>query len=210
MKRFLIAAVAVTAVLALYGCNDVISYFDDPAVKSCRKDLISSLKSPSSYKEIEAKLYDDSAIIEYDAANGFGALIRGTHLCEFTYFGGVFHFTFPVSESNEVKLQNISRWLRLAPDKLDDFPAGDTKLKVSEENLAIEACIKDSAATYAQSATKYFVLPRTDELKVEAKGPNNGYFWVSVVSYEVPEKRTLLVSHSCTVGVKNGKAEVSG
>lgn len=68
------------AVMALSGCTD-------SRVDGCEDAIKNTLKSPSSYKRVEAKTVgsssDATSLIEikYDAANTYGTLIRGSGTC---------------------------------------------------------------------------------------------------------------------------------
>lgn len=83
----------------LAGCNTQLGLSD--AEKHCEDDIISGLRSPSSYERIRATSYYESpeasswevrrngfpetphvvVFIEYDADNAFGATLRGSDAC---------------------------------------------------------------------------------------------------------------------------------
>lgn len=75
-------AAAVIIVAVVYYLNTRPS----AEVEACENHLLSTLKSPSSYERVD---YRDAAsnapggfvTIEYDAANSYGAIIRGKYRC---------------------------------------------------------------------------------------------------------------------------------
>lgn len=78
--------------LALAGCGA----FDPPEVTDCERHIISKLRSPSTYKRIDAsgigipfdKPLKYSVTIEYDAANAYGTPVRERQLCVFAVKNG--------------------------------------------------------------------------------------------------------------------------
>lgn len=104
-------AAIVLGALALPGCEQI-SQWRNPAIKVCRAQLLDRLKSPASYREISvstdaapiskaeyqrltsalpqldaamirAKPGIYTVTISYDAANSFGAVLRGQEACQF-------------------------------------------------------------------------------------------------------------------------------
>lgn len=78
---------------ALIGCAR-----DAPEVKACEDELLMELRSPSTYKRVEANSYPDryapetptlfNVFIRFDAANAFGTPIRSVHQCTFAVKDG--------------------------------------------------------------------------------------------------------------------------
>jgi hypothetical protein len=55
----------------------------DPAVEICEKATVYELVSPSTYKFVSSIIDKNVVLLEYDAQNGFGALVRGISECAF-------------------------------------------------------------------------------------------------------------------------------
>lgn len=86
LGRMLLASIAG---LLLVGC-------ESPQVRACEEQLLGKLKSPSSYKRIKAQRVTfeaenppyQSVLIEYDAENSYGALLRDKELCNYRIENG--------------------------------------------------------------------------------------------------------------------------
>lgn len=149
--------------------NALLWRFDDPAIRACRLDLIESLKSPSSYKEVQVSLYTGTKVfIEYDAENSYGASIRDTAMCEWIYFDGSYHFNLPYSTKPEVLVSSLAREYRLLSNDLNTILQADTGLIPQFPDLALEACIK---ATMKPGILQY--LPGTYMIDVRIGQPKD-------------------------------------
>ncbi|PNU05481.1 hypothetical protein [Novosphingobium guangzhouense] len=94
---------------ALTGCDKVTHFFDPAEVKACEAYTLETLASPSTYKRIDVITHDEKVTkarlkelspnrpdwvpnddpgiktvgIQYDAQNGYGAIMRGGMVCAF-------------------------------------------------------------------------------------------------------------------------------
>ncbi|WP_037462616.1 hypothetical protein [Sphingobium herbicidovorans] len=79
------------AVLAMLWAVGSCSMPENEAVKACEDFILTKLRSPSTYKRIEAsgslvpfdKPETFTAVVEYDAANAYGTPIRDRQVCVF-------------------------------------------------------------------------------------------------------------------------------
>ena len=173
--------------------------FEDPAIKACRVDLMSSLKSPTSYSEVEVNLYSDpSVFINYDAANGYGALVRGLHHCEWVYFDGAFTFKYPLEDTIDEKVRRMTRWLALLEADLDVIKAGDTEMTPRFPDEAFELCVK---ATVSDPET--FRLSMTSKFSYSVSAPEN--YQVKVDYRSIDEDDKMPKSAVCVV--ESGRGE---
>jgi len=62
----------------------------DDAILFCESLTVSKLRSPSSFKGIQSFVEKSSVIVEYDAQNGYGAIVRGVEICRFAFDGSNF------------------------------------------------------------------------------------------------------------------------
>lgn len=180
--RLILTAIAL-AVVGLQGCS--FDYFDDPAVKACRVDLKSQLRSPSTYREIETNLVSvagiNSVSVSYDAANAYGTPVRGAHNCNYLLYDGNFYFMFPPEDTDETFLSNTSRWLRLSSADLYKIPEGRTKLRRMFPDAAVDLCLQ---AALTEDGGRISYLPRTGTFRVRKQGPENYQFVVVIESLE--------------------------
>lgn len=72
------AALLILAPLALTACSS-----DSIPVQACETAIKAVLRSPSTYRRVEANDYKTSVYIQFDAANAFGTPIRSLARCEF-------------------------------------------------------------------------------------------------------------------------------
>ena len=61
---------------------------DKQEVVECEKQLLAKLKSPASYKRVDVTVLEDKGkveliFIDYDAANSYGAIMRGEEVCNY-------------------------------------------------------------------------------------------------------------------------------
>lgn len=56
---------------------------NDPAVRICEAVAKARLKSPASYRRIDARIEGEMVRISYDAVNSYNAPLRGYHTCSF-------------------------------------------------------------------------------------------------------------------------------
>jgi len=191
-----------TVVLIILAACD---YFDDPAIKACRSDLMKQLKSPSSYKEIEANLYSsrigNMVTIKYDADNAFGAAIRGAHICNFIYFDGGFYFDFPDDNNNDVILNNISRMVNLSNQDLYRIPDKDTDLNPMFLDRSVDLCIKDALIMERN-------FPLTSKFKITHYDLKNNAIIIVIDSLEHYSKRSLPKRHQCKILKKGNDYEI--
>lgn len=72
----------------LTGCDGLLR----SEIKDCEAQLLGELRSPSTYKRIDASSIrannEQTVRIVYDAANAYGTPIRGTKLCAYPVKGG--------------------------------------------------------------------------------------------------------------------------
>ncbi|CTQ56842.1 hypothetical protein LP7551_05406 [Roseibium album] len=120
---------------------------DDPAIQACRTDLIGQLKSPASYREIDAQLFTsvgNSVFITYDAANIYGTPVRDIHHCQWVYFKGKFLFKLPIMSGAQDWKISAYRSVTLRNRKLYEIDETSTDLKADEKDRAISICIENS------------------------------------------------------------------
>ncbi|GHC61642.1 hypothetical protein [Limoniibacter endophyticus] len=113
-------------------------YADKPEIAGCEAVAVSTLRSPSSYVRIKTSYFENSVVVEYDAQNGYGALIRSTHQCLFRYYDGV--FTFSPSRSARQGGGELLAYLGAANSVSVD--AKSTQLKPSMDDDLLNSCIE--------------------------------------------------------------------
>lgn len=121
--------------------SDIFQANNDLAIEYCRNELISGLRSPSTYKEISNSILQNYATIEYDAQNAFGAMLRDKHYCPFFYYDGNFYVDLPDTRSDEDRLNNLLRWISAKP-----IPAESTDIQVSFSLASAAMCLSAAAA----------------------------------------------------------------
>ncbi|HEY7807000.1 MAG TPA: hypothetical protein VIC34_07360 [Croceibacterium sp.] len=56
----------------------------NPDLTKCDEAIQATLKAPSTYKRVNSQGSSGSYIIDYDAANSFGVMLRGSGICTVT------------------------------------------------------------------------------------------------------------------------------
>jgi hypothetical protein len=139
------ACVTIESDLQRLACFDAAFATDpepDPAVKICETLVIGSLRSPSSYKRIAARVASNTVSIEYDASNGFGAIVREFASCPFWKLNGKIRLKVPDFYAQDIALWTTVRKL-LGGVAID--PA-QTAVRPSLVDNGYAGCIEAAAA----------------------------------------------------------------
>ena len=56
---------------------------EDGAVRACEARIISTLRSPASYRPVKVTIYANGVEVIYDSSNAYGALLRDKETCVF-------------------------------------------------------------------------------------------------------------------------------
>jgi hypothetical protein len=143
--------------ITLAGC-------DSSQVQLCEQHLKSKLKSPASYKRIEAEsIQIDSSIhkppydevtITYDAANSYNALLRDSETC-FYHPGTTDRIENPFAEEVEAEMQKMSSAasqaaddaLNAAANAADNLSDAIQEAEDAVQDTPHEVAAPDTAAT---------------------------------------------------------------
>jgi hypothetical protein len=94
MKKILAATAVIASCYPVFA-NDG----DDPAITVCESYINRVvINTPATYKRHRAKIFSHDVLIEYDAQNEYGALIRSKFMCYFSLHDGSFHITPETSD----------------------------------------------------------------------------------------------------------------
>jgi len=63
----------------------------DGAARACEASIINGLRSPASYAAVKIDIQPNGVDVLFDAANGFGALLRDRKYCSFVAMGDGLH-----------------------------------------------------------------------------------------------------------------------
>lgn len=160
----------------------------DPAIVECERSTISRLRSPSSYVRISAYIEKNRAVVEYDAQNGYGAVVRNYNFCDYLASTNDFFIMFEglVPVGGPIETEATSLDINAAREAYAVlFPAITAK---SDDMLYAEcgAAFRMSASEFKSSIT----LDPTGEKRVYLR-PTVGSFRVGECVFRAGD----LVSH---------------
>jgi hypothetical protein len=162
-KAAIIAVLAVSTTAALSGCDAL----EDKSIKACESFIKARLRSPSTYKRIDATAYGvviksegknlKTVTVDYDAANAYGTPIRGDQMCSFEVDKGGNYLDRDLEHT--ATMASIGADSEYAPcclidkkDRLSDDPMKASAEAKASANAALKAA--DEAETAAKAAIK--------------------------------------------------------